>query len=262
MKPQQEQSGDNTTVQSLVRGLAVIRSFGTERPRQTLSEVAEETGLARATARRFLHTLVTLGYADTDGSTFWLTPRILELGFSYLSALELPSIAQPRLEQLSRSIKESSSLSVLDGTDIVYVNRVPVRKIMTVSITIGTRFPAFATSMGRVLLADLPESELEEYWANADLSSLTPQTITAREKLNSQLQAVRDQGFAIVDQELEPGLRSVAAPIYSPAGKVIAAINVSTQSALRTTEDIKRTIVPELLETARAITTDLKSTTY
>ncbi|MFV8396376.1 IclR family transcriptional regulator [Corynebacterium hindlerae] len=262
VKPQQDQSGDNTTVQSLVRGLAVIRSFGTERPRQTLSEVAEETGLARATARRFLHTLVTLGYADTDGSTFWLTPRILELGFSYLSALELPSIAQPRLEQLSRSIKESSSLSVLDGTDIVYVNRVPVRKIMTVSITIGTRFPAFATSMGRVLLADLPESELEEYWANADLSSLTPQTITAREKLNSQLQAVRDQGFAIVDQELEPGLRSVAAPIYSPAGKVIAAINVSTQSALRTTEDIKRTIVPELLETARAITTDLKSTTY
>lgn len=264
MKTQKEQdnSGDNTTVQSLVRGLAVIRSFGGDRPRQTLSEVAEETGLARATARRFLHTLVTLGYADTDGSSFWLTPRVLELGFSYLSALELPSIAQPRLEQLSRTLKESSSLSVLDGTDIVYVNRVPVRKIMTVSITIGTRFPAFATSMGRVLLSDLSDSELEDYWSKAELNPLTPRTITAREKLVAELKVIRDQGFSIVDQELEPGLRSVAAAIYSPSGKVIAAINVSTQSSLRPIEEVKQSVVPELLKTARAISSDLKSTSF
>ncbi|MEJ6013947.1 IclR family transcriptional regulator C-terminal domain-containing protein [Corynebacterium sp. H127] len=258
-KPAPESSPDTTTVQSLARGLAVIRSFNGERPKQTLSEVAEVTGLARATARRFLHTLVSLEYAGTDGTAFWLTPRVLELGFSYLSGLELPTIAQPRLEQLSRTLGESSSLSVLDGADVVYVNRVPVRKIMTVSITIGTRFPAFATSMGRVLLAALPEDQLNKFLAVADFDALTSRTKTSPADIKAELALVKDQGFAIVDQELEPGLRSVAAPIYSPTGDVIAAINISTQSALRDAGELTHQVIPELLNTARAISADLKT---
>ncbi|AJE33869.1 transcriptional regulator [Corynebacterium humireducens NBRC 106098 = DSM 45392] len=247
-------------VQSLVRGLSVIRTFNADHPRQTLAQVAESTGLARATARRFLHTLVTVGYAGTDGTEFWLAPRVLELGYSYLSGLGLPAIAQPRLEELSRHIGESSSLSVLDGNDVVYVNRVPVRRIMTVSITIGTRFPAYATSMGRVILAGLPDEELEAYLADVELEPLTPATLVDVPSLRAELTRIREQGFAIVDQELEPGLRSLAAPVYSPSGRVVAAVNVSTQTVVHDLEDLHDRFLPALIDTAELITADLAAT--
>jgi len=251
---------ETPNVQSLVRGLSVIRTFSADRPRQTLAQVAEATGLARATARRFLHTLVTIGYAATDGTEFWLTPRVLELGYSYMSGLGLPAIAQPRLEELSRRIGESSSLSVLDGTDVVYVNRVPVRRIMTVSITIGTRFPAYATSMGRVILADMTPEDLDHYLDTVDLVPLTPMTKVDPDELRTVIAQVRDQGWAIVDQELEPGLRSLAAPVRSPQGTVVAAVNISTQTVVHDLEDLHRRFLPALIETAEQISHDLAAT--
>lgn len=251
---------EQPTVQSLVRGLSVIRSFDADRPRQTLAQVAEATGLARATARRFLHTLVTTGYAATDGTQFWLTPRVLELGYSYMSGLGLPAIAQPRLEALSRLVDESCSMSVLDDSEIVYVNRVPVRRIMTVSITIGTRFPAHATSMGRVLLAHLSDEDRQRYLAHAELDALTPATTVDKRRLAEELDTIRRQGWCIVDQELEPGLRSVAAPVFSPGGDAVAAINVSTQTSVHDLEELCARHLPAVLDTARAISDDLVST--
>ncbi len=248
---------DALHVQSLARGLSVVRAFGAERPRQTLAQVADATGLARATTRRFLHTLVDLGYAGTDGSEFWLTPRILELGYSYLSSLSLPDIAQPRLEQLSARVGESSSMSVLDGSDIVYVSRVPVRRIMTVSITLGTRFPAYATSMGRVLLADLADDELDAYFAATPVERIAPRTLGTEKELRRELKQVRAQGWALVDQELEPGLRSLAAPIRGADGRTVAAINVSTQTAAHDIGDLLRDFLPAVLDAATAISGDL-----
>src|SRR5512139_1746855 len=147
-------------VQSLERGLAVIRAFDRDHPELTLSEVATATGVTRAAARRFLLTLAELGYVRSDGRLFALTPRVLELGYAYLSSMSLPEVAEPHLEALVATVNESSSVSVLDGTDVVYVARVPTSRIMTVSISVGTRFPAYATSMGRVLLAGLDDAEL------------------------------------------------------------------------------------------------------
>lgn len=244
-------------VQSLARGLAVIRAFDAERPRQTLSDVARATGLTRATARRFLHTLAELGYVDTDGSVFWLTPRVLDLGYSYLSALPLTDLAQPHLEKLSSRLGESSSVAVLDGPDIVYVGRVQVRRIMTIGITIGTRFPAYATSMGRVLLAALPAERLDAYLEETDLQALTPHGLSEQEALTAELDRVAERGWCVVDQELEPGLRSVAAPVHGRDGGVVAALNVSTHAARYTPEQLHHELVPELLATARALSADL-----
>jgi len=246
-------------VQSLARGLAVIRAFGAERPELSLSELAVETGFSRAATRRFLHTLRTLGYVRTsaDGRLFALTPRVLELGFSYLSSQELPELAQPHLEELSRALGESTSASVLDGSDIVYVARVPTHRIMRTAITIGTRFPAYATSMGRVLLAGLADSARDELLAADRLTSLTEATVTDPAALRAELDATRARGWAIVDQELEPGLRSVAAPL-TRAGRVVGAINVSTTASASTLERIRAEFVPALLAAAAAISRDLE----
>ncbi len=216
-------------VQSLARGLAVIRSFDSEHPLMTLTEVAARTGLTRATARRFLHTLVELGYVRTDGKAFALTAKVLQLGYAYLSGLSLPQIAQPHLEELSLRLGESTSAAVLDGVDIAYIARVATRRIMTVGITVGTRFPAYATSMGRVLLAALPPAQLKEYLATAELRPLTPRAIGTAEELLAELDAVRARGWCLLDQELELGLMSLAAPIHD-GPKVVAAINVSMQA--------------------------------
>ena len=216
-------------VQSLARGLAVIRSFDSEHPLMTLTEVAARTDLTRATARRFLHTLVELGYVRTDGKAFALTAKVLQLGYAYLSGLSLPQIAQPHLEELSLKLGESTSAAVLDGTDIAYIARVATRRIMTVGITVGTRFPAYATSMGRVLLAALPPALLKEYLAAAELRPLTPRAIGTPEELVAELDTVRGQGWCLLDQELELGLMSLAAPIHD-GPKVVAAINVSLQA--------------------------------
>ena len=249
-------------VQSLARGLAVIKVFGAEHPRLTLSDVARRTELTRATARRFLLTLNELGYVQTDGSLFWLTPRVLELGYSYLSSLSLPEIAGPHLETLAEKVRESSSVSILDGDDVVYIARVPVSRIMTVSINIGTRFPAFATSMGRVLLAGLPAEDIDAYLDRVRLDQLTTHTLADVSALRTELENIRQQGYCIVDQELELGLRSLAAPIVDPDGRVVAAVNISTQAARYSLDVVHADLVPAVRATANAISEDLARTQH
>jgi IclR family pca regulon transcriptional regulator len=244
-------------VQSLERGLAVVRSFTAERPEMTLSEVAVATGVTRAAARRFLITLMSLGYVRSDGRLFSLTPRVLDLGYAYLSSLSLPDVAEPHLEALVAEVNESSSVSVLDGDDIIYVARVPVSRIMTVAISVGTRFPAYATSMGRVLLAGLPDDELEVFLAEQTLQRLTPRTVSSIAALKAEILRVRAQGWAIVDQELEEGLRAVAAPIRGHQGRTIAAVNVSVAATRTTVDMIRREVVPALVATAARIEADL-----
>lgn len=246
-------------VQSLDRGLAVIRSFGPDRERLSLSEVARATGLTRAAARRFLLTLVKLGYVRSDGREFSLRPRVLELGYAYLSGLALPDVAAPHLEELVAKLHESSSISVLDGHHVVYVVRVPTKRIMTVAISVGTRFPAYATSMGRVLLAALSPDELDRYLAEAEFESLTARTVTDPGRLREIIGEVARQGYAIVDQELEEGLRAVAAPIRGAADVGTAAINVSAHAARVSIASLRADILPALLDTARAIETDLQA---
>jgi IclR family transcriptional regulator, pca regulon regulatory protein len=247
-------------VQSLERGLAVIRAFGPETPQLTLSEVARATGLTRAAARRFLLTLTELGYVRADGRSFSLRPRILELGFAYLSGLSLPETAQPHMEELVAKVHESCSVSVLDGDEVVYVARVPTRRIMLATIAVGTRFPAYATSMGRVLLAGLPQADLERYVATVRLEPLTRRTITTPDRLRAALDAVRLQGYAMVDQELEDGLRSIAAPIRDAEDRVIAAINVSSHASRATLDTLRREYFPLLRAAADQIEADLRVT--
>ena len=243
-------------VQSLERGLAVIRAFDAERPSLTLSEVAVATGVTRAAARRFLITLMSLGYVRSDGRRFSLSPRVLDLGYAYLSSLSLPQIAEPHLEALVAEVNESSSVSVLDGDEIVYVARVPVSRIMTVAISVGTRFPAYATSMGRILLAGLPDEELDAYLAKVKLERLTSRTVPTPAALRTELLRIRAQGWALVDQELEDGLRAVAAPIRDRNGRTVAAVNVSVAASRMSAEAIRRAIVPALVATAARIEAD------
>jgi IclR family transcriptional regulator, pca regulon regulatory protein len=251
---------DSDFVQSLDRGLAVIRAFGPERERLSLSEVARATGLTRAAARRFLLTLVKLGYVRSDGREFSLRPRVLELGYAYLSGLAMPEIAAPHLEELVAKLRESSSISVLDGHHIVYVARVPTKRIMTVAISVGTRFPAYATSMGRVLLAGLSPEDFERYLAEVIFEPpFTARTVTDPGQLREIIRDVSRQGYAIVDQELEEGLRAIAAPIRDGSDGVIAAINVSVHASRVSLAGMRTDILPALLDTARQIEADLKS---
>ncbi|WAP52558.1 helix-turn-helix domain-containing protein [Arthrobacter sp. ATA002] len=248
-------------VQSLARGLLVIRAFDADHVQMTLSEVSRRTGLTRATARRFLLTLVELGYIRTDGRTFELTALVLQLGYSYLSGQTLPQLAQPVLEDLSREMSESTSASVLDGNDIVYIARIHTRRLMTVGIAVGTRFPAYATSMGRVLLAGLPEERFEEYLSTVRLLPLTDRTVTDPVRLREVVTGVREQGWAVVDQELEQGLRSVAVPVYDPQGRVAAALNTSMQATMGlagpTLEDAAARVLPHLRQASATITAAL-----
>src|ERR1700750_2669368 len=194
-------------VQSLERGLAVIRAFDAEHRELALSDVARSTGLTRAAARRFLLTLVKLGYVPFADGRFSLRPRVLELGYAYLSSLTLPEVAQPHMEALVAKVNESSSISVLDDLEVVYVVRVPTRRIMSITLSVGTRLPAYATSMGRVLLASLPEAELTARLERTDMRPLSTHTITDPDALRAVLDRVRRQGWAAVEPELEGGLR-------------------------------------------------------
>jgi IclR family pca regulon transcriptional regulator len=219
------------SVQSLVRGLAVIRTFDAEHAHQTLSA--------------------------TNGKEFTLRPRILELGHAYLNSLGLPEVALPHLERLRSSVNESCSVAVLDGTDVVYVARVASRQIMTVAISVGTRFPAYVTSMGRVLLAGLPDAELDEILDQVEFEQLTPYTITDPAKLRAELVKVARQGYALVDQELAIGLRSLAAPVRDRTGQVTAAVNVSASARRGTQASLRAELLDPLLEAARHIEHDL-----
>lgn len=233
-------------VQSFARGLEVIRTFSAAAPQQTLTEVAGRSGLTRAGARRILLTLQTLGYVETDGRQFRLTPRILDLGFAYLSSMPIWNLAEPVMEGLVERVKESCSAAVLEGTDIIYVLRVPTHKIMRINLGVGSRLPAYCTSMGRVLLAALPESELDAYLSRVPLKPYTERTITAADALKRELERVRDRGFSLVDQELELGLRSIAVPIRTAAGGVVAAMNVSAQAARVTCPEMEVQFLPHL----------------
>jgi IclR family pca regulon transcriptional regulator len=245
-------------VQSLERGLAVIRAFDAEHRELALSEVARSTGLTRAAARRFLLTLVKLGYVNYANGRFSLRPRVLELGYAYLSSLSLPEVAQPHMEALVAQVNESCSISVLDDTDIVYVARVPTRRIMSITLAVGTRLPAFVTSMGRVLLAGLPDDELEERLARIEMTPLTTRTVTDKDALRTILATVRRQGYAATDQELEEGLRSLAVPLHSASGAVTAALNVSVHASRASMAALKRDFLPLALRAAAAIEEDVR----
>ncbi|MET9988060.1 IclR family transcriptional regulator C-terminal domain-containing protein [Streptomyces mutabilis] len=247
-------------VRSFERGLAVIRAFDADHPALTLSEVARAAELTRAAARRFLLTLADLGYVHSDGRLFRLTPRVLELGYAYLAGFTLPQIAEPYLEQLVAQVRESSSLCVLDGDDVVYVARVPTSRIMTASITVGTRFPAHLTSVGRVILADLPDAEIETRLARADLRPHTARTLASADALRAELRRVRRQGYALVDQELEDGLRSVAAPVRDRDGAVVAGVNIAVHAGRNSVESVRRDLLPHLLATVARIDADLRIT--
>jgi IclR family pca regulon transcriptional regulator len=244
-------------LQSLERGMAVIQVFSREHPALTLSEVARLAGITRATARRILLTLELLGHVRSDGRHFSLTPRVLSLGWAYLSSLNLWEIAQPLMEDLVAETGESSSATTLDLPDIVYVVRVPTRRIMAISLGVGTRLPAHATSMGRVLLADLSESELDAFLATAPLEAHTDATITDPARLREVLAEVRDRGWALVDGELEVGLRSIAAPIQGANGRTLAAVNVSAAAARISTEEMLERFLPALLRTTDLISMGL-----
>jgi IclR family pca regulon transcriptional regulator len=245
-------------VQSLARGLSVIRAFDADHTTLTLSQVARRTNLTRATSRRLLLTLEELGYVRSDGKEFQLTPLVLQLGYAYLSGLSLAEHALPHMQALSARLSESTSAAVLDHDDIVYVARVATRRIMRVAIAVGTRFPAYATSMGRVLLAGLDEEKLSAVLDSVPLVPLTPRTVSSRERLLDELSKVRAQGWAMVDQELELGLISMAAPIRDGDGQVIAAVNVSlrAQNILGDKESLD-TVREALLLTAAAISADI-----
>jgi IclR family pca regulon transcriptional regulator len=240
-------------VQSLARGLSTVRAFDREHPALTLSEVALRVGLARAAARRCLLTLQHLGYVGTRGRSYFLLPRVLELGHSYLSSLDLTDLAQRPMEDLSRHTGQSSSMAVLDAHDIVYVVRVPARRIMSIALNVGARLPAFATSMGRVTLADLSHDEFEQWLTGARLRALTPHTKATAAALRDELARVRQQGYALVAQELELGLLSIAVPIHGVNGRVVAGLNVSMPYADGSRQIAIRQFLPVLRKTQAAI---------
>jgi IclR family pca regulon transcriptional regulator len=244
-------------VQSLERGLAIIRVFGPHQPSMTVSEIAAEVGLTRAAVRRFLLTLSELGYVRGQANRFELTPRVLELGYAYLSALSFPDIALPRLEQLVAETSEASEGSILDDGDIVYVVRVPGPKMMTISVNVGARRPAYATAMGRVLLAALPDDQLDRYLDTHELAPILPRTITDQSAFRSELAQVRQRGFALVNQELEEGLVAIAAPVHDRAGRVMAAINLSTHVGRKSVGEM-HALVPAVQAAARDIEMELR----
>jgi IclR family pca regulon transcriptional regulator len=231
----------------LEKGLAVIACFDAAHPRLTIADVARMTGLSRATARRCLITLARIGYAETDGRHFALTPRVLQLGYAYLSSTPLTAVLQNALERLSEEIGESSSASLLDGRDIVYVARAATKRIMSVGLSVGSRLPAYCTSMGRVLLAALPEEEARRRVEASDRRALTRATATTVEAVMARVAAARSAGYAVIDQELEVGLTSIAVPVIDREGKVVAAINVGTQATRFPPGVIVAEILPKLL---------------
>lgn len=230
----------------LAKGLRTIETFTAARPRQSIAEVAEASGLDRATARRCLLTLAHHGYADYDGKFFTLTPRVLRLGTACLATMPLPQIVQPWLDQLSEILGESSSVSILDGREIVYVARAAQQKVMSISLMPGSRLPAYCTSMGRVLLAALPESQMQAHLPDAPYPARTPHTLTQPQALAQELARVRAQGFAVIDQEVELGLRSIAVPLMNARGQVVAALNVGLAATHATVQDMPARFLPEL----------------
>lgn len=242
-------------VQSLERGLSVLQCFDDAAPSRTLTEVADAVGVTRATARRLLLTLAELKFVRQDGRKFTLTPRVMNLGFSFLSSLDLPRLAEPHIEALARELGETTSIAVLDNFDIVYVARVPSSRMLRVVITLGTRFPAHATSSGRVLLAGLSQSELDDYFTHAPIDALTSRTLVDVDALRAQVHRAARQGWAEVVDELNVGMRAAAVPLRNSNGAVIAALNTSLHAKEYTDRDISDVVIPAMERTAAKIRT-------
>jgi IclR family transcriptional regulator, pca regulon regulatory protein len=245
-------------VHSLERGLAVLQVFSPEHPSVTLSQAATLTGLTRATARRILLTLEQLGYVRAEGRHFVPTPRVLGIGYAYLSSMDQWQAAHPYMVELAELTQESCSAATLDGTEVVYVARVPSTRVMSVNLNVGARVPAYATSMGRVLLGGLPPETLDRYFAGVRLLPLTPHTVTDEAALREHIAEAREQGWSLVDEELEDGLRSIAAPIYDRYGRLDAALTICGHAGRVTSAQLRDEFLPHLLIAAKQITDQVR----
>ncbi len=254
-----ESHNDRDFMAGLGKGLAVIECFDDENDQLGIAAVAAKTGLSRAAARRCLLTLQRLGYMENEGRLFRLTPRVLRLGYAYIASSELPQILQPHLDRVSERTSESCSASILDGSEIVYIARTATKRIMSVNLGIGTRLPAFCTSMGRVLLASLDPDEADRRIGESQRRAFTPRTCTRREQLMDILARVREQGYCVIDQELEIGLVSIAVPIYSAAGKTVAALNIGAQSARVAAADLPAQFLAQLKAAQKSLQPLIKS---
>jgi len=246
-------NGDPNFMTSLARGLAVVKAFTEQRRKLTISQVSDRTGLPRAAVRRCLYTLEKLGYVEAEGHAFALRPKMLTLGHAYLSSTPLAVSAQPFLDRVGEAVNESCSLAILDGDEILYLARSVTSRIMSVTLNIGSRLPAYCTSIGYVLLAHLPEPELDAYLARVGFQAFTERTITSPEKLREVLKATRAAGYAIADQEMELGIRSIAVPVSDTSGKAVAGINVIVQAARVSVRQMKTQYLPQLEGAAREL---------
>ncbi|MET3434018.1 IclR family pca regulon transcriptional regulator [Herbaspirillum seropedicae] len=244
---------DPSFMTSLARGLAVIRAFSDSRRSLTIAQISQKTGIPRAAVRRCLHTLKQLGYADSDVNNFSLRPKILTLGYSYLSSTPLTVSAQPYLNNISRTLGESCSLAVLDDHEVLYVARSAASRVMSVALNTGSRLPAYCTSLGRAMLAHLPEDQLKAYFDKVKLRALTEKTVVSQKRLRDILAGVRANGYAVIDEELEVGLRSIAVPVRGASGNVLAALNVGAQAARVSVAQMEEEILPVLLRGAQEL---------
>lgn len=252
-----QESDEPLIIHAVERALRVLQVFGPDHPAMPLTEIAKAVGLSRATTRRILMTFEYLGFMRREGRLFSPTPRVLQLGYAYISSLPFWERAQPHIRELSDVLEESSSIAVFDSPDIVYVVRVPSLRPLSLSLTIGSRLPAYATSMGLVLLSGLTPAELDSYLEDVVLEKLSPNTITDKDKLRSVISEARTNGFAISNGGRELGVLSVAAPIVDRKGHVIAALNVSTNAARITMDDLRERILPRVMATANVISDEL-----
>jgi IclR family transcriptional regulator, pca regulon regulatory protein len=244
---------DKEFMATLAKGLAVLGCFGKQRPMMTLSEAALAANVSRATARRILRTLTELGYVEQHGRQFSLSPNILQLGFAYLAAQSWIERAVPLMKELSERVHESCSAAILQGIEVVYVARVPTRRIMSVAVSVGSRLPAFHTAMGRVQLGFLDDSEIWRRLKSVRIEPLTPSTITDLQALFDRIRDDHQQGFSIVDEELERGLRAIAVPIVDRQNEVVAGLNLSTHATRTTRNEMREKLLPELRAVAAQI---------
>lgn len=241
---------DPSFMTSLARGLAVVKAFSDLRRAMTIAQLSHKTGIPRAAVRRCLYTLKQLGYADSEANNFYLKPKILSLGYSYLSSTPLTIAAQPCLNQLSRMLNETSSLAVLESDEVLFISRSQTSRVLSVALSAGSRLPAYCTSLGRVLLAGLSDAELDGYFARVKLVAYTDRTVVSEAQLREILADVRHKGYSVVEEELEIGLRSIAVPVRGASGATMAALNVGAQATRITRTQVEQTFLPALLNAA------------
>jgi IclR family pca regulon transcriptional regulator len=244
---------DPSFMTSLARGLAVVRAFSDQRRSLTIAQISHKTGIPRAAVRRCLYTLKRLGYADSEANNFFLKPKILSLGYSYLSSTPLTVSAQPCLNNISRSLNESCSLAVLENDEVLYVARSATSRVMSIAVGTGSRLPAYCTSLGRVLLAGMPEEAVRHYLDTVKLRAFTERTVVSPVRLREILSEVRVSGYSVVEEELEVGLRSIAVPVRGASGVVHAALNVGAQATRVSTRQMEEDFLPVLLRGAQEL---------